>query len=263
MSDPYNATITRIDEFNEYLAVFHIKPDEGEVPAFEPGQFTTLGLIDPQAEPKIGKDGQPKPKLIKRAYSIGSSSGRRDQMEFFIILVEDGALTPLLWKVGVGGRIWMSSKISGDFTLESVPDGKDLVLVSTGTGLAPYISMMRRYHAERRWNRWVIINGVRYAKDFGYVDELRAMEAAHDDLVYLPLATRDDTWTGLKGRVPTILEPEAFRTHAGAPLDPDQSHVFLCGNPQMIDDVEAGLLDRGFTTHKKREPGNIHLERYW
>ncbi|RMF77912.1 MAG: ferredoxin--NADP reductase [Planctomycetota bacterium] len=264
--DICNATITQIDPVNDYLVVFHVAPDSGRVPDFEPGQFTTLGLPREEEEPggaRVGKDGKRRIRMIKRAYSIASSSDVKDHMEFCIILVEDGQLTPRMWKLDVGRRVWMSDKISGEFTLDPVPPGKDLVLVSTGTGIAPYISMYRRYRHANRWRRAVIINGVRHARDLAYREELETYAREDPNFTYIPVVSRDDDWPGVRGRVPATLEAETYLKLVGAPLDPGQCHVYLCGNPQMIDDVEAMLLKRGFKTHKKREPGNIHLERYW
>lgn len=265
--DPFNATLIRRDDFNEYTSLFYIKPDEGLVPEFEPGQFTTIGLPDPKAEPKVGKDGKPKLRWIRRAYSIASSSAVREYFELFIILVEDGQLTPHLWKLPVGsGRIWLSPKISGDFTLRPVPDGKDLVLISTGTGIAPYISMVRRYWGQQRWNRCTLVNGCRLAKDLCYVEECRAWERQDPNFRYLPMVTRepeDSDYKGLRGRCTQVIDPAFYRQHVGADLTPEQCHVFLCGNPQMIDQCEEQLIAMGFKTHKKNDPGNIHLERYW
>jgi ferredoxin--NADP+ reductase len=261
--DPYNAYLSQIDVFNEYTWIFHIKSDTGDVPEFEPGQFTTIGLIDPEAEPKIGKDGKPKVKLIRRAYSIASASDVRDHFELLIILVDDGKLTPPLFKMKVDDRLWLSSKISGDFTLEPVPDDRNLVLIGTGTGVAPYVSMIRRYHGHNRWNKCVVIQGVRFEKDLAYREEFEKLAAEEPNFAYIPCVTRDDNWKGLKGRVPAALDPELFEKQAGFLLRSEDCSAFLCGSPQMIDDVEAMLLECGFKTHKKKDPGNIHLERYW
>jgi len=261
-TDPYNATIVQRWDQNEYTSIFTVRPDSGACPPFEPGQFTTLGLIDPDAPPK--KDGR-KP-MILRAYSIASSPTVRETMEFYIILVDNGKLTPKLWKLREGDRLWLSPKISGEFTLDGVPADRDMVWVSTGTGIAPFVSMYRRYRGQNRWKRAVVINGCRLARDLGYVSEFERYAREDGNCVYLPTVTREpegSDWKGLRGRVPLALEPQTYEKLVGAPLVPEQCHVFLCGNPQMIDDVEAMLLQRGFKTHKKRDPGNIHLERYW
>lgn len=262
-SDPYNATISQIDIFNEYTWIFHIKSDVGNLPEFEPGQFTTIGLIDEATPPKIGKDGKPRPKWIRRAYSIASASDVRDHFELLIILVDDGKLTPKLFKLGVGGRLWLSPKISGDFTLNPVPESSNIAFIGTGTGVAPYVSMIRRYRDQGRWNKYTVIQGVRYGKDLAYRSEFEKLAEEDPNFTYIACVTRDEAWTGTKGRVPVALEPAFFEEHTGWPLRAEDCHAFLCGSPQMIDDVEALLIERGFKTHKKKDPGNIHLERYW
>jgi ferredoxin--NADP+ reductase len=139
-------------------------------------------------------------------------------------------------------------------------------MVSTGTGVAPFMSMLRTYRGQNRWRRFVLINGVRVAADLGYRAELEQITREDPTVIYVPLATREPeggSWTGLRGRVQTALEPATYQRLAGAPLDPAHCHVFLCGNPQMIDDVELLLGQRGFVTDSRTGRGNVHFERYW
>lgn len=248
-----NATITRWETIHEELAIIRIEPDKGQIAAFKPGQFAIIGLP---------ADDTPGAKLIQRAYSIASGSNTLDHLELYIVLVKEGALTPKVWKLGQGGRLWLSPKISGHFTLDPAPPGKDLVMISTGTGLAPFVSMWRTYRDQNRYRRCILINGVREARDLGYRNML---EAAHqnNELVYIPVVSREPSFTGMKGRVPVVFEGDNYERLVGAPLDPQQCHVFLCGNPDMINQMETWLQGRGFTTHSKQAPGNIHLERYW
>lgn len=248
-----NATITRWETIHEELAVMRIEPDSQHVAEFKPGQFAIIGLP---------ADDSPDAKLVQRAYSIASGSNTLDHLEIFIVLVKEGALTPKVWEIGQGGRLWLSPKISGNFTLDPVPPGQDLVMISTGTGLAPFLSMWRTYRGQNRWRRMILINGVRESRDLGY----RAMlEAAHKerDVIYIPVVSREPSFTGLKGRVPVVFEQGNYERLVGVPLDPKTSHVFLCGNPDMINQMEEWLQGRGFQTHTKQTPGNIHLERYW
>jgi len=203
---------------------------------------------------------------IRRPYSIASSSRGVNYLEFLIILVERGRLTMRLWKVEQGGRLWVGDRVYGDFTLKGVPPNKDLVLVSTGTGVAPYMSMLRPYRGQGRWRRLVLINGVRKVRDLAYRAELEA--AARDDptITYIPLVPRarePGEWPGLRGRVQFALEEQVYKRCVGAPLSPNDCHVYLCGNPRMIQDVERMLVPRGFRLHTRKAPGNLHYERYW
>lgn len=250
-----NATLVSRMDFNEELAVFRIKPDGGPVAEFQPGQYTTIGLPDDEPDLK-------RPRLIRRAYSIASSPNDREAMEFYIVRVQDGALTPRLWELKEGDRLWLDNRAKGLFTLDATRPGKDLVMLSTGTGLAPYIAMLRTWRGQPRWRRFIIINGVRQARDLGYREELEAIHRA-GDCVYIPVVSREPDFPGLRGRINVALEDAVYEAQTGGRLLPEECHVFLCGNPDMITGTQAWLESRGFTLHSKRSPGNIHLEKYW
>lgn len=259
LDETTNATITYREDLTEILSILHVQPDSGTAPEFAPGQFVRLGLPRP-TEP--GK----RVRYTRRAYSIGSSPLVRDYLEFFVARIAEGELTPKLWDVEVGGRVWMDTTAKGEFSVELAPRGKDLIMVSTGTGIAPFMSMLRTYRGEGRWRRFVLINGVRYSPDLGYRDELLALTRDDPSVIYVPIVSREpegSDWTGLQGRVQTVLEPARFHELVGVPLDPADCHVFLCGNPAMIDDVERTLTQAGFAVDERDRPGNLHFERYW
>jgi len=196
-------------------------------------------------------------------------------MEFLLICIEHGKLTPQLWNLNVGSRIWMDDHASGLFTLESIPLGQDVVMVSTGTGIAPFISMLRTYRNEPPWCHVVVIHGVRYIADLSYRDELEAMARTHANMQYIPMVSREGGDAGededvdvgrgqfLRGRVQRLLESGIYKSLTGRTLDPHRCHVMLCGNPAMIESVQADLEHRGFCTQTPIQPGNIHFERYW
>jgi ferredoxin--NADP+ reductase len=248
----YNATIIERRELHPGLCFLWIKPDDGPFKPFLPGQYVTIGRI-------ISEE------LVTRTYSIGSSANRLEALELFIVLVDDGEFTSRLLGEPEGGRLWLDQQAYGELTLDDVNDQKDLVLVSTGTGVAPYLSMYRTYRAQPRWRRIVLINGVRHAADLGYRRELETVAGTDDAFTYLPIVTRDAqaVWSGLRGRVQSILVEERFRGLTGFDLSPDECHVFLCGNPDMVDSVEADLTGRGFTIHGPERSGTLHLEKYW
>lgn len=231
-----------------------VEPRGWTLPPFEPGQWATLGLPDPEGAGKF----------LKRVYSIASAPGQ-PHLEFYIQLVKEGGFTTRLWHLHPGDALWVAPNIAGFFTLEPVPAGADLALVATGTGLAPFVSMLRHPPC-CRWRRCVVVHGARNVSELGYRDELTARAAGDPSLTYLPLVTREPegaAWTGLRGRVQSVLEGDAWARAVGAPLDPASWHVFLCGNPEMIDDLDARLKALGFTHHRRSAPGNLHFERYW
>jgi ferredoxin--NADP+ reductase len=265
--DVFNATLTKREDLTEELAIIRVKPDSGQVPAFQPGQYTTLGLPEYDDDGNVALTKRGKPKLVRRPYSIASAPNE-DELEFYLIVVEEGALTPKLWELNEGDRLYMDEKCRGTFTLDGIPQGKDLIMISTGTGLAPYVSMLRTYRRTGFWNKAIVIHGTRLERDLGYRAELEQLAQENEDIIYLPICTRepeDSNWQGLRGRVHVILEPKTYSELTGDAITPEQCHLFLCGNPAMIDQCEAEMQERGFSTyHKKNNPeGNIHLERYW
>lgn len=271
-ADPHNAQIVSREALHDGLAVVRIAPKEGLAPEFQPGQYTNLGLPVPQPAVAGGDEeaASRKPgrvKLIRRAYSIASPPRVRDYLEFFIVRVDNGRLTPSLLDMEVGDELFMDTKARGHFTLDGVPEGRDLVLISTGTGLAPYLSMLHEHRGTGRWGKIIIIHGVRLAEDLGYRQELESIAAEDESVVYIPMCTREPEGTefeGLRGRINSILTPERFQELTGVALSPDNAHVYLCGNPAMIDQAEGELNALGFVTKSPREPeGTLIFERYW
>ena len=268
-----NATLTRRYDIARGLAVFRVEID-AELPAFEPGQYCVLGLPPSSARVSEATDEEPRnekqmKRLIKRAYSIASSSKQREYFEFYITMVRSGELTPRLFALNPGDRIWIGPNVTGHFTLDGVPPDADLYLLATGTGLAPYMSMLETELASPVGSRrMVIAHGAWNSWDLGYRPELEMMSRRHDRVTYVPSITPqepDSTWSGETGYLQDQLEDGRLERLSGVPLDPERAHVFLCGNPLMIQEVTRVLLTRGFTQWSKRKnpEGTIHTEKYW
>ncbi|MEP0847156.1 MAG: ferredoxin--NADP reductase [Phycisphaerae bacterium] len=268
MSAPIlNAAVVQRHDLNEFLSIVRIRPHSGVIPPFEPGQFLMLGL------PRNAETSNASPAVsvspvrwVRRAYSIASASGGVDHFEFFLARIERGRLTSQLWALDVGDELWADDRARGDFTLARVPPGADVVMVCTGTGLAPFMSMLRSRRSAGVWRRTVLIHGVRQVSDLGYRDELERLAREDATFHYIPVVSRaapDGPWNGLRGRVQSALTPQFLESRAGVSLSPDRCHVMLCGNPAMIRDVEMLLAPLGFRAHTTREAGNLHYERYW
>lgn len=266
--DRYNATLIGREDLHAHLRVFRVRPD-GELFSFEPGQFAVLGLMG--SEPRVPEADVEEPpvqtdKLIRRAYSLSSSSLERDYVEFYVNLVTSGVLTPRLFALPRGGRIWLSAKATGMFTLDRVAPGRSVALVATGTGLAPYVSMLRTILVRETARRFVVLHGARYSWDLGYRGELESLSRLRPNLTYIPTITRperDPHFTGHVGRVQTLLERGIIEEESGVPLDPERTEVFLCGNPDMIVEARAILSARGYVPDEGRKTGTLHLEEYW
>ena len=267
--DPHatNATISARRDLNETVAIVHISPDAGEVAPFVPGQFIQLGLPAGTDAVRFAPDGSKRTKLVKRSYSIASAPHEREAYELCLAFVEQGQLTPKIRGLDVGDRLWHDPVPKGMFTMERAPYGIDLVFVATGTGIAPFVSMLRACGGNPlRFRHFVVVHGARERSDLAYHDELLAAARADRRVSYVPILSREpagSSWTGLRGRVQTALHPACFLSRTGFALEPSSARVFLCGNPSMIDDVRVQLAGDGFTTDTPKTPGNVHFERYW
>ncbi|MEO8268307.1 MAG: ferredoxin--NADP reductase [Aureliella sp.] len=238
--------VTRKTVWSEGL--FTLAIEAPEVSPFEPGQFLQLGV---ELE-----DGH-----VHRPYSVASPHGRT--LEFFIVLVEDGKLTPHLWKKQVGDCIDVSAKAAGSFTLSHCPEASVLWLVGTGTGLAPYIALLRTEEPWQRYAKIVIVHGVRHAIDLAYHQELADHKERYGDRFdAIPVVSRQEVPGALSGRITTCISDGSLEAAAHQAFTPD-SCVMMCGNPDMLTDMETLLGERGIHRHKAKEPGQIVVERYW
>jgi len=268
IADVLNATIIERRDLNDELSIIRVAPDDGDVPDFKPGQFCTLGLPKDRSEinPNSPAARRGRAPMIRRAYSIASSPAQKDALELYVVLVEHGKLTTKLWELEKGDRLYLDPRINGHFTLDRVGPGKDVVMISTGTGLAPFVSMLRAEHPPERFGRRVVLHGVRYERDLGYREELEAMAAADPSVIYIPAVTREaegSKYTGHRGRVTSVLDDHVFEPLTGFPLDAATTEVMLCGNPAMIESVRTMLEPKGFVEHTEERLGNLHFERYW
>ena len=268
MAVELNATVVWRQEINHGLLVLQVTPDE-ELPPFKAGQYTVLGL--PGSAPRSAyADPEDPPadpdKMIKRAYSIASSSLQGRYLEFYIALVRTGALTPRLFALDAGDRIWLGQRVVGMFTLDDVPPGKHLVFVATGTGLAPYLSMLRSAYECDADRTTIVCHAARVSWDLGYRSELEGMAARYANFHYLPIideVDRDPNWQGEVGFVNRFVDEDTIAELLGHALDPTDTSVFLCGNPLMIDSMMELLATLGFKKHTRKQPGSLFVEEYW
>ena len=241
----YNASLARREDQHESLGYFTVRFDGAAVP-FEPGQYMTIGVV---------VDGR----MVQRPYSVASDPGvaASDGYEMYVRLVQGGQFTPLLWQLGEGARLRMIGP-KGRFTLEP-DDDRTHVFISSGTGNAPFVAMMRQLLRQGRPRRAVFVNGVSYERDLGY---RRLVEAWQRDgtypVTYVPTVSRpahpaNSTWTGRTGRVESIIGSVLDELDLG----PANSIAYICGNPDMILSAEATLLDRGYPE------AQVKKELYW
>lgn len=217
-------------------------------PSFEAGQFFNLGLTIQGA-------------FDRRAYSAASAP--EAPLEFFIAEVQEGEFSPALFELDRGSTVWVERKPQGFFTLRYVPEARDLWLVCTGTGLGPFIAMLREGTVWRRFERVVVVHGVRDGSQFAYRDELARYSEERDLTLVTCVSRASAAPPQVAGRLTQALQSGALERAAGLELTPEQSHVMLCGNPDMISEAMALLQTRGLARHRQRKPGHITTEKYW
>jgi ferredoxin--NADP+ reductase len=241
----YNASLIRRETQHESLASFWVKFD-GEPTPFEPGQYMTIGVF---------VDG----KIVQRPYSVASapSAAGDTGYEFYLRLVQGGTFTPLLWELPVGHRMRMIGP-KGKFVLQP-DDQRTHLFISSGTGNAPFVAMMRQALLDGTPRRAIFLNGVSHERDLGYRELLEGWEASGEyPVTFIPTVSRPNDprnagWMGRTGRVESIVGPIVEELG----LRPDDTVAYLCGNPDMILAAEATLLELGFPEDA------VHKELYW
>jgi ferredoxin/flavodoxin---NADP+ reductase len=247
----YNASLIRREDAHESLATFWVRFD-GDPTPFDSGQYMTIGVF-------TEVEGTPPMRIVQRPYSVASDPAvaATDGYEMYVRLVEGGQFTPLLWQLHIGHRMRMIGP-KGKFTLEP-DDDRTHLFISSGTGNAPFISMMKSMLREGRPRKAVFLNGVSYQRDFGYRELLEGWERSGTyPVTFIPTVSRPSApenagWPGRTGRVESIVAPVAEELG----LTPDNTIAYICGNPDMILAAEQTLLGRGFPENQ------VKKELYW
>ena len=237
---------------------------------FMPGQFARLGLCVGHTD-----DGAPNE---WRAYSMVSTPDE-SELEFFSVVVPEGKFSPAMARLEPGDTIYVDNTPFGFLTLDRFPDGQDLWLISTGTGLSAYLSMLRLPSTWRQFRRVVVVHGVRLLNELAYREELlgpirQLAKQADSQLIYLPVPSREPLSGDLlkhlprpdliaPARVTSLLQSGELEKRAGVDLDPAVSRVMLCGNPAMVTDMLAMLGERQFAPGRRGVTGNLAVENYW
>lgn len=261
----YNATVTGKILITPDLMILRVRTDEPRN-EFQAGQYTTIGLLASESRSPnsvLPLTSPPPNELITRPYSIASANHETQNFEFYISQVKSGQLTPRLFNLNLGSRMWVDKKILGIFTLNNTPPGCNIVMIATGTGLAPYISFIRSHIKDHQDIKMAIIHGAAYPWDLGYYSELKFISQTFSNFFYFPtLIKADSSWNGLTGYIEQHLENGILQKEAGIEIDPNKTHFFLCGNPKMVESVSNFLAKFNYTKHTKRKPGALHIEEY-
>lgn len=223
---------------------------DADVDPFIAGQFTKLGL---EIEGKI----------IQRAYSFVNPPNSK-YLEIYATRVADGLLSPRLHALEPGETVLITKEANGFFTLDEIPSGDDLWMLSTGTAIGPFLSILQQDEVWRRFRKVVLVHAVRFSADLSYQGEINALKQKRSDqIIVQPFVSREPKAGALSGRITHALEDGLLERVVGLNLSAEKSQVMLCGNPQMVKDVRAILLEKGLTKNLRRKPGNITTEQYW
>lgn len=223
---------------------------KAQIEPFRAGQFTKLGL-------EMGGE------IVGRPYSIVSAPDE-PLLEFYFSTVPEGPLSPRLAQLKAGDTLRLAPKANGFLVLDEVPPAIHLWLLSTGTGLGPFLSILKTAEPWQRFQRVVLVHAARSAGELTYRRTIaRIAEAEPKRFAYIPFLSREAADYALAGRIPAAIADGRLEARAALALDASLAHVMLCGNPAMVEDASAALAARGMRKHRRKEPGQISLETYW
>jgi ferredoxin--NADP+ reductase len=246
-------TVLSVHHWTDRL--FSFKTTRDETLRFSNGHFTMIGLRLEGGKPLL------------RAYSIVSAN-YEDHLEFLSIKVQDGPLTSRLQHIQVGDKIVVGKKPTGTLLIDYLLPGKNLYLFGTGTGVAPFLSIVRDPETYERFEKVILVHGVREVAELAYQDYLSHELPAHEflgemvsaQMLYYPTVTREPFRT--QGRIPELIESGKMQADLGLPtFDPAHDRAMLCGSPAMLRQLKELLEARGFMEGNTTKPGDFVVER--
>nr|WP_314232578.1 ferredoxin--NADP reductase [uncultured Moraxella sp.] len=204
---------------------------------------------------------------VFRAYSVASSP-YDEFIEFFSVVIPQGEFTSKVNHIQVGDSLLLNTTPFGYLTLAryQLPLPNDLWLLATGTGLAPFLSILKTIDVWQQYQRIILVYSARTSQELAYQAEIGSIKSIYGDngaaFVFLPIVTREADYAGEKARIPNLIVSGKLTELVGQKLDKEHSHVMLCGNPQMVEDTKEALKSIGLTMNRRGE-GNIAVENYW
>jgi len=255
-NDKYTTeTITHVRPWTDSLFSFRTTRDRGY--RFVLGQFARLGVRNDDTG-----------EIVWRAYSIASAA-HDEHLEFFSVVVPNGAFTSRLSRLKEGDALFVERKSYGFLTTDRFEAGRDLWMLATGTGLAPFLSILHDFETWERYDNLVLVQSVRTQAELAYEELIQGFdkseyyaEFAHK-LRYARIVTREPVPNTFRERVTKLLSNGVLEQNIGVRLDHDRSRIMLCGNPEMVEDSRKLLIDRGFRLSRRGEPGHLAVENYW
>jgi ferredoxin--NADP+ reductase len=247
MSKWVEGTVVASRQWTERLYSLQVDAD---LARFQAGQFVKLALA-------VGGE------MVARPYSFINAPKERPH-EFYYVLLPEGPLTPRLAALEKGDAVYLAPQASGFLTLAEVPDGEHLWMLSTGTAIGPFLSILKTEAPWQRYKRVVLVHAVREARELSYQQQVQALIAQHPgQFTFVPFVSREQTDFAVRGRIPEAIADGRLEARAGMPISPATCQIMICGNPEMVTDTVHTLQARGLKKHRRRDPGQISVESYW
>lgn len=247
--------ITYLKKWTDHLFSFRTTRNEGF--KFIPGQFARLGI---EKEDKS---------IVWRPYSIVSAD-YEEELEFYSIVVPDGEFTQRLKNIKIKDNIYIDKTNYGLLTTDRFEKGKDLWFLSTGTGLAPFISIMYDFTIWEQYQKVILVHCVRTKDELAYQDLINGFfsheyyaDMVKDKLCYVKIITQENSGADLYGRITDLLKNNKLEQYINIPITVANSRVMICGNPDMVGDTRKILTQRDLMMSRRGKPGNMAVENYW
>lgn len=233
--------------WNDNLFSLYIQAD---VPPFEAGQFTKIALdIDD--------------KRVGRPYSFANAP-HESCLEFYVVTVPEGILTPKLLAAKEGDTIWVQTRPAGFFTLSEVPQAKYLWMLASGTALGVFLSILKTTKAWERFEKITLCHAVRQAESLSHHDLIQEFKTNYPtQFQFIPFVSREQTPGAFSGRITTALENGSLESYTNLTISSQDTHIMICGNPDMVKDSMEVLQAKGLKKHTRKEAGHITIENYW
>ncbi|MGP1956512.1 MAG: ferredoxin--NADP(+) reductase [Arsenophonus sp. NC-PE1-MAG3] len=201
---------------------------------------------------------------IQRAYSYVNAPNDK-QLEFYLVSVPEGKLSPQFETLKPGDSIYITEEASGFFVLKELPDCEILWMLSTGTAIGPFLSILQLGENLARFKQMILVHAVRYAEDLSYLPLMKKLEKKYQGKLKIQtIVSREKKIGSLTGHIPALIESGQLEQVVKVKIDPSTSHVMLCGNPQMVKDTQQLLkTQRGMNKHLRRKAGQVTSEQYW
>lgn len=247
MSKWVEGSVVKLQQWTQKLYSIQL---EADIAPFAAGQFTRLAL-------------EIKGEMVARPYSFVNAPDN-PLHEFYFVTVPDGPLTRRMVQLRPGDTLYIAPRGAGFFVLDELPDADTLWLLSTGTALGPFLSILSTPDVWQRYRNVVLVHAVRTAEELTYQDRIQFLLGQHpQQLQYIPFVSREATGFAIQDRVPAAIADRRLQERAGFEFDAATSQVMICGNPAMVRDTLQVLEAHGLKKNKRREPGQITTEQYW